>query len=71
MTNNPVRALAQRHQRTKDQQWHQWQTRQIDQAYQLSQLSDEELIGRAPGFPGPHHESGSVRGGLTSTTMLI
>jgi hypothetical protein len=56
MTTNPMRTWAQRHQRTKEQERRAWQARQVGHAQQLSQLSDEELIGRAPGFPGPHHE---------------
>lgn len=56
MTDNPLRAWAHRHQRMKEQEWRQWQTRQVGHAQQLSQLRDEELIGRAPGFPGPHYE---------------
>ncbi len=56
MTDNPLRAWAQRHHDTKEQERQDWQARQVDHAHELSKLSDEELIGRAPGFPGPHHE---------------
>jgi hypothetical protein len=56
MTDNPLRAWAQRHQRSKELERQQWQARQVDHAQELRKLSDEELIGSAPGLPGPHHE---------------
>jgi hypothetical protein len=56
MTDNLLQAWAQRHQRAKAQERETWRARQVDHAHQISQLSDDELIGRAPGSPGPHHE---------------
>ena len=56
MSDNPRLAWAQRHQRKKHLERQQWQARQVDHAQELRKLSDAELVGRAPGFPGPHYE---------------
>jgi hypothetical protein len=56
MADNPLQGMAQRRQRAKRQELEESRTYQLDHAEQVSRLSDEELIGQAPGFPGPHHE---------------
>jgi hypothetical protein len=56
MTDNPVRAWAQRHQRAKGLERQQWQAQRVNHAQELRKLSDAELLARAPGLPGPHHE---------------
>jgi hypothetical protein len=56
MTDNTLRAWAQRHHGAKEQERQNWHARQVDHARELSKSSDVELIGRAPDFPGPHHE---------------
>jgi hypothetical protein len=56
MTDNPLRAWVRRRQRAKKLELQQWQAQQANHAQELRKLSDEELVGRAPGFPGPHYE---------------
>lgn len=56
MADNPLQGMAKRRQRAKQQELDESRTHQLDHAERLSQLSDKELTGRAPGFPGPHHE---------------
>ncbi len=57
MADNPLRGWAERHQRARAQELQETKIRQLQHAEQLSQLSDGRLIGQAPGFPGPHHET--------------
>ena len=63
-------SIGRRRQRRQEQDLADRRAREMGIARELEQKTDAELIGSAPGFPGPHHEMEMQRRLKTSVTAL-
>jgi hypothetical protein len=70
VTDDQRPSIVQRRQQKQQQDLAERRAREMGIARDLEKKTDAELIGSAPGFPGPHHEMEMQRRLKTSVAVL-